>query len=263
MKSVIDYLKRLDLSEIEARIYAALLENGPMNVGTLAHSVGIKRSTAYFYIDPLIERGLVVRIIKKAQKLIALNDPDNLAHLVNEKSATAQQMQKELPGMLRAIHTQFAVSTGNDEVEIKYYKGRNGVKNIYQEALKAEELRSYANLAIMEGVFPENLYVFSDAFKNNKELKMFEIVEDSPASRKQTDLSSKNKRYFYKFLPDNVKLTAADILIYDGKVSIINVRNKMSGVVFQNPEYYNNAKELFDFNWRLLPEVKRSYEKVS
>lgn len=138
-----------------------------------------------------------------------------------------------------------------------YYKGVGGVKKIYEEALQSKELRSYANLAIMEGVFPENLHLFANAFKYNKELKMYEIVEDSEQARKQTSYSSKNERYFYKFLPPEVKLSAADILIYEGKVSIINIGSQITGVIFRNQEYYNNTMELFDFNWRVLPNITR------
>ena len=62
--------------------------------------------------------------------------------------------------------------------------------------------------------------------------------------------------HFSKTLPLDIKLTANDILIYDGKVAIINIgdKNDISGVVLQNKDYYNNSIQLFDLLWRLLPE---------
>lgn len=51
-----------------------------------------------------------------------------------------------------------------------------------------------------------------------------------------------------------MKLTAEDIIIFDGKVAIINVRDKITGVVIHNIDYYNNSKELFDYIWNTLPE---------
>ena len=68
--------------------------------------------------------------------------------------------------------------------------------------------------------------------------------------------SSQNERYFFKFLPHDIKLSSADILIYDGKVGIINVKNKITGVVFKNNEYFMNSKVLFDLIWKMLPAPK-------
>jgi hypothetical protein len=68
--------------------------------------------------------------------------------------------------------------------------------------------------------------------------------------------SVKHKQYFTKFLPKGVNLSAADILIYDGHVGIVNVRNQFTGVVIKNADYYYNTKEFFDLIWQILPEVK-------
>lgn len=55
-----------------------------------------------------------------------------------------------------------------------------------------------------------------------------------------------------------MKLTSNDILIYDGKVSIINIKDKnnIEGVVLCNQDYYNNSKQLFDLLWRMLPRLE-------
>jgi hypothetical protein len=60
----------------------------------------------------------------------------------------------------------------------------------------------------------------------------------------------------WKFLPEDIRLTANDILIYNGKVAIINIKDEdnIEGVVLENRDYYNNSVQLFDLLWRLLPE---------
>ena len=64
-----------------------------------------------------------------------------------------------------------------------------------------------------------------------------------------------NKRYSYKFIPEDLKLSSEDILMYDGKVAIVNYRGKVSSIVLQSADFYNNLKELFDFIWKMIPEV--------
>ena len=99
-----------------------------------------------------------------------------------------------------------------------------------------------------------------EALKKNNEIQIYEIIDGSPESRAKTNSFGQSvktlERYTYKFLPDNVSLTAADILIYDGYVSIINIGERPTGVVLKNNDYYKNSKELFDFIWQLLPENK-------
>src|SRR6185437_9522325 len=90
MNTIIDYLKQLDLSDAEAKLYLTLIQTGPNNVRDLAQTVNIKRTTAYFYIDQLIEKGLIMKIIRGSKKLISANDPENLHYLVEKKLDSAR-----------------------------------------------------------------------------------------------------------------------------------------------------------------------------
>lgn len=259
MEKIAQYLEQLNLSEVEAKIYITLLQTGAISVKSLAQKTDIKRTTTYFYIDQLAEKGLVTKVVQGTQKQVAPSGLDSLEQLVKEKIETAHTLQQELPDILKTISTTFQKTEGSESAEIKYYKGKLGVKKIYEEALKAKELRSYVNITIMSDKLPENSILFADALKN-KTIKIFEIIEDSITSREQTQFQTENannERYFYKFLPKKIKLFAADTLIYDGKVAIINIEEKISGVVLTNAAYYNNTKELFDFNWETLPNPQK------
>ncbi len=256
MKQVIDYLEQLEFSKIEAELYISLLESGPMSVAELAERVKLNRTAAYAYIDSLFKKGVVVKIKGKSNK-IAANSPENLNYLVEQKLSTAKILKEKLPPIISVLNTSFPRLQANSDSEMRYYKGRNGVKAIYEECLKAKELCSYYNAADIINVFPENFQLFNDSFKHNPEIKMYEICEDSPQARRQIEFAygKEHKRYFWKLLPSDVKLTSNDILIYNGKVSIINIKDKdnIEGVVLNNRDYYNNSKQLFDLLWRMLP----------
>ena len=72
---IIEYLKQLDLSEIEAELYLILLNKGPVSVRDLAEMSGIKRTTAYIYIDQLVDKGLVMKMVRESKRLVAANQP--------------------------------------------------------------------------------------------------------------------------------------------------------------------------------------------
>ncbi|HWY78853.1 MAG TPA: helix-turn-helix domain-containing protein [Candidatus Sulfotelmatobacter sp.] len=252
MDKIVDYLKQLDLSDVEARLYLTLLQTGPTSVRDLAATIDIKRTTTYFYIDQLVEKSLLMKLVKGSKKLVAANEPENLKPLVDAKLASAKAVQQGFPTILKILTTTLPKGNNSTDAEIKYYKGKAGVKKIYEDALLSNEVRSYVNVTEIDEVFPENFKLFENAFKRNPHIKMYEIAEDSPQSKKLTAIADKWSTYQYKILPKNMRITAQDILIYDGKISIINLKDNVHGVILRNNDLSNNLKMLFDFIWKTL-----------
>ncbi len=263
MKDILNYLEQLDLSEIEAKLYLTLLKTGPISVRELAQKAGIHRTYGYVHINSLIDKELIVKLVYRSRKLIAASQPeDTLHHLVKEKVQRSKYIEKKLPDVIKALKDSTSQMKPAEEAEIKYFKGKNAAKRIYEEALKIDELRAYVKITETgntEKLFPDNEKVFNDAFKKNKKLIVKEIVYDSFAGVKDAQAVSKNNRYFFKLMPGNFKwnITSEDILIYDDKVAIINYKEKISNIILQSIDYYNNSKELFDYIWSTLPEVNR------
>lgn len=257
MDTVIAYLKHLGIPEAGAKVYCKLLEVGPKPVRELASLFNINRTTAYLYLDLLIEKGLVMKITKGSKVFIAPNKPDAaLRQLVENQVQFAKSLQEKLPSITDTITTAYATFKDKDieDAEIRYYKGKAGAKKIYEDALRAKNLCSFATLVETGGLFSENLTLFADAFKQNTALTVREILYDSPLIKEQApQFLVKNKRYFYKIMPKNLQLSSEDILIYDGKVAIINYKKNIDSVMLQSPTYYTNSKELFDFIWQMIP----------
>src|SRR5476651_995659 len=95
MEKITDYLKKLGLSELEAKIYLTLLQTGAVSVKSFAPMIGIKRTTAYLYIDPLIEKGLVFKVVQGNKKQIAPANPDILKDLIEKKVQVAKTQRSE------------------------------------------------------------------------------------------------------------------------------------------------------------------------
>jgi sugar-specific transcriptional regulator TrmB len=255
MNTIISYLEQLDLSEIEAKLYLQLLKTGAISVRELARATGINRSTTYLYINQLIEKELIVKLVKGSRTQIAAVQPNTmLPYLVEKRAATAKTLQEQLPSILQNIASSFPKVEDAGEAEIKYYKGRLGVKKIYEDVLKTKELRSYVDVLKISEIFPENFQLFNDAFKHNPDIKMFEICGNSPKAKEYIQGFNENKRHRYKILPNDMELTGQDVLIYDNKIAIINLKDTISGIILHNNDLFNNFKLLFDFLWKILPE---------
>lgn len=254
MKHITDYLQQLDFSKPEATLYLILLKSGPMTIAKLAQAANINRTVTYGHVNSLLNKGIIAKT-QGAESKITANPPEHLHQLVQQKANTLKTLESNLPTIINTL-TSLSPQEKNDPSEIKYYKGRMGAKTIYEECLKAKELRSYVNIEEILKIFPENAQLFDNAIKRNPTMKMFEFVEDSPQAKERFKNFNTKPWYRYKFLPNDVQLLANDILIYEGKVAIINIgdQTNITGVILQNQDYYNNSKQLFDLLWRMLPE---------
>ncbi|HSW88971.1 MAG TPA: helix-turn-helix domain-containing protein [Candidatus Saccharimonadales bacterium] len=258
MEKILKYLEQLDLSEIEAKLYLTLLQTGPNSVRDIANAIGIKRTTAYLYVDQLEAKGLLIKIVQKSHPLIEAVPPESsLEHLVKEKVENTQTIQSDFPTILQSIHSAYPSFIHTGDAEVKYYKGINNARKIYEESLNSQELRAYVKIKETEKLFPDNLPIFENAFKNNPRLKVWEIIYDSASTTKDAErVETLSDKYFYKFMPGNLKLSSEDILIYDGKVAIINYRGEKTSVVLHSSDFYNNLKAIFDFTWNMIPSLK-------
>ncbi len=260
MDKIVDYLKQLDLSDVEAKLYLTLLQTGATSVRDLAQTIEIKRTTAYFYIDQLIDKGLIMKLVKGSKKLVAANEPENLKTLVEAKIVSAKAVQQDFPDIIKMLTNIVPEENNTKNAEISFYKGIINARKIYEEALQASEVRAYVRLKDEETLFPDNLPIFEDAFRKNEKLRVWEIIYDSDSTTKDAErVESITDRYLYKFTPKHLKLSSEDILIYDGKVAIINYRGGKTSVVLHSSDFYNNFKELFDFMWNVLSEPKESH----
>lgn len=258
MDKIISFLKHLELTDGEAKLYITLLKSEPITIRELASKTGIKRTTAYLYIDQLVEKGLIIKLVKGTRKLISATEPkDNLHVLIEKKIQTAKTIKENFPEILETINVSLPQTNHIENAEIKYLKGINAVRKIYEEAFNGKEIRAYVKVEDNPKLSSDNIKLFTEALKKNKKLKMWEIIYKSPAAREQSINSlAKSYNYFYKFMPPDLKwsITSEDILIYDGKVAIINYKDKVSSIILSSPDFYNNSKELFDFIWKILPE---------
>lgn len=255
MSDYITYLEQLDLSDMEAKIYLKLLEIGPINVSDLAKALGIVRTNTYSYLEPLFAKGLVLKIVNKSKKQLAAADPEHLETLIDQRLTSTKALKEQFPDVLQKLKEDFPGLKEKTNVEITSYKGIQHARKIYIEALQSNELRAYVRIDKTASLFPNNAHVFSKAFQENKSLKVWEIIYNPEASASPSKESqSQAGRYFYKYMPKSKKLSSEDILMYDGKVAVINFREGKTSIVLQSHDLYNNFKEIFELLWSMLPE---------
>lgn len=253
MIRIIDYLKNIGLSEIEAGIYESLLYLGPSTVKEISQYMGVNRITTHFNVEKLIEKGLVNQIKKGAKRQLFVESPEKLKYIIDEKIKSLYRYKKSFSQIIEQIKKNPSFKFNKSErIEVKYFIGKKEVYQIYKDVLSAMEVRSYVNLEMVYKIFPQNIETFVEGMKKNKKINIWEIVEDSTIARKETKIFAQNKRYHYK-IASLINLSASDVMIYDGKVVVVNLGKNISGTIFYNEEFYQISKEIFDFVWKTIP----------
>lgn len=253
MKKITDFLKDLGLSDAETKIYFKLLEVDRCSITELAHLLNMNRVTAHFNIQGLIDKGLITHIKQGRSRELHAQPPETLQYLIEQKESKVKKLKEEFATTL-PLMTQLRPSKNSSNVDFdaKFFQGLNGVKAIYREVLKSNELRSFVNISTIFDKFPENPSLFPEAISHTH-LTMWEIIEDSTRSRDYVKTVDPN-RYFYKFFPAEWNVSVFDYMIFDGKIAMIAGREEVNGILIINDEMYQNSKSIFELFWKTLPD---------
>ncbi len=245
---LIDFLQSLGLSEKQAKIYLACLELGKSPISKIAKKAGLKRTSIYNVIDSLLEKGFLSKYEdEKGQKFLA-ESPEKLKSLLQTKE---KELEELMPNFLA-----IANKGGSFKPEVKFYQGEDGLKAVYQDSLvncdKGDEILSYASADDMLTFLPEYIpaYIKKRAAKG---ITMKAICPD-------TEITRENKKLDKKVLR-NIKLTGKQELpvsiekyVYKDKVTFMNFRGFLFGVIIKSPQIARSEKALFELLWKKLPD---------
>jgi len=254
-------LEEFRLSTNEANLYIALLKNGHSTILELAEYTGINRATTHVNIESLTQKRLVTQI-KKGQgsrRSIMAEPPEKLHALLKEQKAKIEAAEQQLPKIITELSNlrEFAQKNNSSNMEIRYYKGKNEVRFIYDEVLKANEIRTYANTAELLKIFPVNMQKFITAHKKNPNMRIWEIMEDSNETREYIKQMPPD-RFFYRLITKRLPLpSATDYLIFDGKVAVIDApQGIINGLLIENTNFYTSSVAIHKFVWSYLPNYE-------
>ena len=144
---VIRELKKIGLSEKEARLYLALLRKGPSSAQKLAIALDITRPTSYRLLEDLVDRGLVrrVNVPQKAVKRFAAKAPDELLSLLRLKKRRVEEQERELLRMITELRAAYHQDDGGIVTYINKEETRNliiddimGVSILHADRQEAE-----------------------------------------------------------------------------------------------------------------------------
>jgi sugar-specific transcriptional regulator TrmB len=251
------YFAKLGLDQEVADIYLALYAQGPQTISELSRSSGVERTRIYRLIDTLLSSNLIEVESHYKRGVIKAAPIANLNILISQREQELRSLQDEL-GLIEQVLSRNSISSPSTRVQ--FYKGPEGVKQMYWNETKAKtEVISllHQNMQIKTNSRFFERWV---AKCNEQNLSFKGIVSDQfLASQKQWYDSHSNEKLAHweqRHISKDVFDIQHGMIVYDNVVAYFNWKDhEIFGVEIYNEEIAGSQRQLFALLWdKATPE---------
>lgn len=236
-------LQEIGLNEKEAKVYLANLELGQSTVQEIAKKAGVNRATAYFIIEGLMKKGLISSFHKGKKQYFISADPDRLVEVLEQEKNEIVKREENLKKLLPQL--QSLNNKQKDRPVVKYYEGKEGIKTMVDEVLKtAKGMVSMAySVDALNNLFSEGEKIKWREIRIKRDLYTKAIYTYREGALQNIPKSESRKVPFEKFP------ISCDIAVYNNKVRIASLSDRLVGVIIEDEEITKSIKAILDLAW--------------
>ncbi len=233
-------LINLGLNEKAANIYLAALSLGTSTVQDLAKACKIKRPTAYFHIEELLEEGFIEKVPLGKKDYYRAVDPK----LIQQK---ADQQYESIQSLIPQLINRQQEAEGKPQV--RFLEGRKGLQQIYKEVAEANSIRFWADLTQIEKHFLKDFQNISKAINKNQ-IQTREILPNTNEAIKSSRRFAMTAGSYYKAKIANKGEIFNDNIIYNNVLVMIRIQEyNLYAVRIEDETIVQTMKTMFDMAW--------------
>jgi sugar-specific transcriptional regulator TrmB len=234
-------LTAMGFNEKAAKVYLAALGNGTASVQTLARKAGLKRSTAYPYIEDLLQQGLLEKVPSGKKEYFRASHPQLLQ----------QRAEKHLEAIKANLPDLLALNSGlPGKPKITLLEGKKGLEQIYNEIIQANSIRFWSNLSKFQRMFPDFFEKVSEGIGSNQ-IRTKELVSDTPEARRSGKIAYGMAGKFYTAKLGPKEGFENDSVIFGNVVCLFRLHEYELFVVrIEDATIARTMKTLFDMAWQ-------------
>lgn len=233
----IQIIQEAGLTATEAKIYLALLELSSAQAGEITKKSAVNRTNVYDALERLIEKGLVSFVVSANKKMFEPVNPTRLKEILQEKQEKIQQVLPKLQELYKQTKS---------EEDATIFKGKKGIKSIFQEMLKQKSnIFVYGAESRFKEMFPFYQKHWNDE-RAKKKINMKIIYNEKVKNEKQKE---NLKLATLKFLPAHYDFPST-IIIYTNKVITIVWTETPLGFMITSKEVVKSNLNFFDLLWK-------------
>ncbi|NMB57318.1 hypothetical protein GYA19_05295 [Candidatus Beckwithbacteria bacterium] len=247
------YFYDLGLDQDETKIYLALLNKGLSTVLEIAKETKINRTTLYRRLENLVGKNLIELIIDEKRTLYKAVDLDNLEQVIIEKTAKLKTLQDNFKQIKNYLIGE--VGYGQPGTRVQFYRGVQGIKQMYWHALKAKnEFVGYSYLTSESIVGYRFIERWSQEFIN-RGLKGRDLISQVYLDNRKEFPEAKGVNWASwqtRLLPEKVFIINHQMDIYNDIIAMYNWHNgEIFGVEIYNEKIAQMHKQMFEVFWQM------------
>lgn len=247
---VIKFLSYLGLEFDESTVYLSLLNKGPMTVLELSRATKISRTNVYRIIERLKDQGFVEENVESTRKLVHPVGMHKLELLVKEQESKSEFLRSIFPEIATIIPASNSIS--QLETKVLFYKGKEGLKQIYWNAMNAtRECLSYTVQSLEDTIGEEP----ADSWKREFSARRLRLRELVGVGR-VANIDKVDNRIDSRFISADILEINQQIIIYNDVLAYFSfVDDEAFGVEIYNKNTAKIQRQLFEIVWRLGVEI--------
>jgi sugar-specific transcriptional regulator TrmB len=249
-------LEKLGLNLSEIDVYYELLYVEKLSILELSKKLNIPRTTIYRICEKLSQKGFLTWVVSNNGKDVKAVRAENLKFLVEEQKAKLKEVDSSIM-KLRDFSNEIMMHV--PKTEIRYYQGRDGMRQLIWNCLRAEkEIVGYSEFGRVSVVGEDFYDSYVKEFKL-RGLKDRAITNDSGLKYVEQFVVPDK----HQLALDNIRQISKDVFYVSGDHSIYNNtyaicywnQGEIVGMEIENPELVMLHRSIFELLWGIAKPV--------
>ena len=244
-------LQSLGLNETEAKAYLALLKLGGATVGELSRETGVARTTLYYSIEELKQKGFVFeKLIDKKRRLVPRSPgflEKKAQHQVKEAQNIADSISNLIPSLKALSKEDSSFAT------VTHFEGKESVWEVFEMILRTNKdsyWYGFGRKFLESYDFDNFVNNFSKKRRQYGRTRSYNIIPLFPeaeqvARRGETDFQE------FRFLHHDTGFDAG-VCIFGHKVAIFSFDKELAATIIEGVAVAKIMHTMFQSIWRSL-----------
>lgn len=243
-------LIEIGLNEKESKVYLSSMELGQSTIQDIAKKAGVNRATTYFVVEALMKSGLMSSFHKGKKQYFAAADPDRLAEILEQEKKNIEKKKVNLKKLMPQLQS---IKTKHEGPIVRYYEGKEGILAMIEEFIKLAKgtVAMAYSVDALDKVFSKEEREKARNKRIQKKVKTKVIYTYKNGVLENTADGKRRKIPFEKFP------ITCDIAVYDNKIRIASLGNRLAGIVIEDKEIADSLRAILDLAW----EAAEKYQK--
>ena len=233
-------IQDIGLSDKEAKVYLAALELGQASAQEIAKKSQVNRATTYVAIESLINLGLMSSLHEGKKQLFSAASPNRLLELIEIEKANIKSKKTKLDQLMPQLQSIY--NKKQNKPVVRYYEGKEGLNTLNKEFIELAEgdIKMAYSLDNVKKLFSEEERNKMRNLRINANVRT-QVIYSSEDKNLSSDKTGTRFRVDHKKYP-----LLADIAVYDDKIRLANLTNKIGGVIIEDKDIATTLESILN-----------------